>query len=108
MLSNERQMEIYRKIAALGTVEKSRKLDVGVVQGEYMELKLDVTIPEALVGLGIVTTEKEAENFIVGSIASSLTAAAVGLQDGSQALHDLVKFGFFLGTLANRANKGGN
>jgi len=111
MLSSERARAMYDKVVALGTQVKQRKFGSLPMSGEATctSMKLEVTMPEVLVGLGIATTEDEAHEFIIWSVMSAMQARAEGIvEKGDDVLLSLVNCGFFLGLLSNRVNKEAN
>ena len=104
MLSSERARAMYDKVVALGQTVKTRKVKAPLSgEATCTSMKLDVTMPEVLVGLGIATTEQEAHEFIIYSILSAMQARAEGIvEKGDDVLLSLVNFGFFLGVLSNK------
>jgi hypothetical protein len=109
MLSSSRAREMYDRVVALGNVVKTRKVSAPLSgEATCSSMKLDVTMPEVLVGLGIAVTEEEAHEFIVYSILSAMQAKAEGIvEKGDDVLLSLVNFGFFVGLLAGRTSQGG-
>lgn len=106
MLSPQRQKEMLEKIAGLNKVEKRETIRKPGIEGDKISLEMDVSVPQALVGMGIAISEEEGQKFLSGYIASSLAAMAMGLQNPGQAFHDFVKFGFILGVSATKGKEG--
>lgn len=105
-MTHERMTEMYTKLSQLCGPHKVEAIKAGQLVGRVVELKLNTTVPEALISLGVARTEEEASTFLAAVIAASVTATVLGKQEHVQSLYDFIKLGFQIGLLAGKEMKG--
>lgn len=109
-MTNERMTEMYEKFAAVaGGPEHQGTPILGGTLIDRM-VKLEVTISEVLISLGIAKDVQEAELFLGALVSGRLVAfIADGMpaEGATEVYYDLVKTGFHLGLLAGKIQKDG-
>lgn len=108
MTKEQRVREMYEKFVELGG--GAQVGETSAFDGTLLErkVKIEVTIPEALISLGIAKDEEEAELFLGSIIAGRLAVfvtEGMSLEGAMDVHYDFLKTGFHLGLLAGKVRE---
>jgi hypothetical protein len=103
-LTGERLAAMYAKFSEISgsTVSKEK-----VSFGESRMVKMSATIPEILVGLGVVKDEREGDMFLKILVTGTLMGHNKGIMGMEDTLFNLVKLGYVIGLAANKVTAKG-